>query len=155
MRSPRERCLLVMGSCIVHELTHTWISSVAVSSNDFPPKTFGAEFYVLINDLYVLSARPLDNFPPGYIGFAERQRMWARIAVTDSVKVQIYDPFSQERKAYLGSADVEVGFAGKAKPEEPYDQNELARAIIEVGFSILRRRCLEYFGTKTLFWAEI
>lgn len=59
--------------------------------------------------------------------------MWARIAVTDSVRVQIYDPFRQERKAYLGSADVEVGFAGKTRTEEPYDQNELAHAVIEVG----------------------
>lgn len=110
---------------------------VAVSTVDFPPSAFGQEFYVLINDLYVLSARPLDGFQPGYIGFAERQRMWARIAVTDSVRVQIYDPFRQERKAYLGSADVEVGFAGKTRTEEPYDQNELAHAVIEVGYEFL------------------
>ncbi|EED17759.1 vesicular fusion ATPase, putative [Talaromyces stipitatus ATCC 10500] len=110
---------------------YTYGNLVAVSTADFPPSAFGQEFYVLINDLYVLSARPLDSFPPGYIGFAERQRMWARIAVTDSVRVQIYDPFRQERKAYLGSADVEVGFAGKARTDEPYDQNELANAVIE------------------------
>lgn len=63
--------------------------------------------------------------------------MWARIAVMDSVRVQIYDPFRQERKAYLGSADVEVGFAGKTRIEEPYDQNELAHAVIEVGYELL------------------
>jgi hypothetical protein len=122
---------------------------VAVSTADFPPQTFGRDFYLLINDFYVMSARPLDGFPQGYIGFAERQRMWARIAVTDSVKAQIYNPFTQERKAYLGSTDVEVGFAGKSRTEEPYDQGELAKSVIEVGQALQSFRYLCAF----LNWA--
>jgi vesicle-fusing ATPase len=108
---------------------------VAVSSLDFPLTAFGPEFYLLVNDLYVFSARPLDGFPQGYIGFAERQRMWARIAVTDSVRAQIYNPFNQERKAYLGSTDIEIGFAGKSKTEEHYDQNDLGNSVREVSSS--------------------
>lgn len=105
---------------------------VAVSTLDFPLTAFGPEFYLLINDLYVFSARPLDGFPQGYIGVSERQRMWARIAVTDSVRAQIYNPFNQERKAYLGSTDIEIAFAGKSRTEEQYDQNELGNSVREV-----------------------
>lgn len=111
---------------------YTYGNIVAVSPADFPPQNFGHEFYLLINDLYVMSARPLDGFPQGFAGFGGQQRMWARIAVTDSVKAQIYNPFNQERKAYLGSTDVEIGFAGKSRTEEPYDQNELGNSVIEV-----------------------
>lgn len=115
---------------------------MAVSSLDFPLTSFGPEFYLLVNDLYVFSARPLDGFPQGYIGFAERQRMWARIAVTDSVRAQIYNPFNQERKAYLGSTDIEIGFAGKSKTEEQYDQNELGNSVREVSSYNLTPACL-------------
>jgi hypothetical protein len=33
----------------------------------------------------------------------------------DSIKVQLYDPFSQDGQAYLGSADIEVSFASTKK----------------------------------------
>jgi vesicle-fusing ATPase len=85
-----------------------------------------------VNDLYVFSARPLDGFPPGHISMSDPQRTWAGVAFTDSVKAQIYDPFSQGGQAYLGSTDIEVGFAGKKRVETPYDQDELANAVIKV-----------------------
>jgi vesicle-fusing ATPase len=84
-----------------------------------------------VNDLYVFSARPLDGFPPGHISMSDPQRTWAGVAFTDSVKAQIYDPFSQGGQAYLGSTDIEVGFAGKKRVETPYDQDELANAVIK------------------------
>ena len=54
-----------------------------------------------------------------------------QIALTDVVEVQLYDPFSaQGESSYLGSMDIEVGFAGRRTTEEPYDQDELANAFI-------------------------
>jgi len=66
---------------------------------------------------------------------SDAQRTWANIGIRDSVKVQLYDPFSQGGQAYLGSADIEVSFASslpKKRPETPYDQDELAQAVIRV-----------------------
>jgi len=60
---------------------------------------------------------------------SDPQRTWAGVAFTDSVDVQIYDPFSQGGQAYLGSADIEVGFAGKKRVETPYDQDDLGSAV--------------------------
>lgn len=54
----------------------------------------------------------------------------------DSVKAEIYDPFSRGGQAYLGSADVEIGFAGKKRTEVPYDQDELGAAVARV--SVIR-----------------
>ena len=50
------------------------------------------------------------------------------IALTDLVNVEIYDPFTSGGQAYLGSMDVEIGFAGQRRQEQqPYDQDELAK----------------------------
>ncbi|TQB75205.1 transport between ER and Golgi ATPase protein [Monascus purpureus] len=111
--------------------TYTFGNLVAVSTQDFPPTRDGLDILLLINDLYVLSARPLDGFPPGHISMSDPQRTWAGVAFTDTVKVQIYDPFSQGGQAYLGSTDIEVGFAGKKRVETPYDQNDLANVVIK------------------------
>lgn len=63
---------------------------------------------------------------------SDPQRTWAGVAFTDTVKVQTYEPFSQGGEAYLGSADIEVGFAGKKRVETPYDQDDLANAVTKV-----------------------
>jgi hypothetical protein len=66
---------------------------------------------------------------------SDAQRTWANIGIRDAVKVQLYDPFSQGGQAYLGSADIEVSFASslpKKRHETPYDQDELAQAVIRV-----------------------
>ena len=63
---------------------------------------------------------------------SDPQRTWAQVALTDMVKVQIYDPFSQGGQAYLGATDIEIGFAGKKRVETPYDQDELASVVIKV-----------------------
>ena len=106
--------------------------SVAVSTQDFPARRDGLDLLLLVNDLYVLSARPLDGFPPGHMSLSDPQRTWAGIALTDAVKVQIYDPFSQGGQAYLGSVDIEIGFAGRKREETPYDQDELGSVVIKV-----------------------
>jgi vesicle-fusing ATPase len=92
---------------------------------------------LLLNDLYVLSARPLDSFPQGCISLSDPQRTWAGVALTDSVKAQIFDPFVQGGQAYLGSTDIEVGFAGKKRTDTPYNQDDLAAAVTKVSFVFL------------------
>lgn len=57
-------------------------------------------------------------------------RTWMQVALTDIVDAQSYDPFSQGSSSYLGTMDVEVGFAGKKSTDKPYDQDELAKAFI-------------------------
>lgn len=107
--------------------------SIAVSPLDIPPTRDGTDLYLLINDLYVFSARPLDGFPPGCIGMSDPQRTWARVGLRDTVKVELYDQFSQGGQAYLGSADIEISFASARKRTEvPYDQDDLAKAVISV-----------------------
>jgi vesicle-fusing ATPase len=110
-------------------------SRVAVSTADFLPPRDGADLQLLVNDLYVFSARALDNFPPGCISMSDPQRTWAKVALTDSVKVQPYDPSSQGGATTLVSVDIEVGFAGKKRTETPYDQGELGHAVTSVGFA--------------------
>lgn len=55
-----------------------------------------------------------------------------QVALTDMVDVQPYDAFAQGGQSYLGSMDIEVGFAGTKKTTDvPYDQDELAKAFIQ------------------------
>lgn len=55
------------------------------------------------------------------------------IALTDQVQAEVYDVFSQGSQAYLGSIDLEVGFASKTKtPQTPYDQDDLAKEVSKV-----------------------
>ncbi|KAJ5141282.1 hypothetical protein N7476_008973 [Penicillium atrosanguineum] len=110
---------------------YTFGNLVAVSPQDIPPSRDGTDVLLLINDIYVFSARPLEGFPPGLISMSDPQRTWANIGMRDAVKVQLYDPFSQGGQAYLGSADIEVSFASaKKRVETAYDQDELTNAVI-------------------------
>lgn len=55
------------------------------------------------------------------------------IALTDYVNVEPYDIFSaQGGQSYLGTMDVEIGFAGKKTVETPYDQDELASIVTRI-----------------------
>jgi vesicle-fusing ATPase len=103
--------------------------SVAVSPQDFPPNPDGSDIYILLNSNFVLSARPNAECRSGEIGLTDAQRTWAGITLgpQDMVQVQPYDAFSQGgAQSYLGSVEVEVGFAGRKATETPYDQDELA-----------------------------
>lgn len=45
---------------------------------------------------------------------------------------ELYDPFSSGGKAYLGSLDMEIGFASpNKKTEVPYDEDELSKIFID------------------------
>ena len=104
----------------------------AVNSQDVPPKHDGSDTYLLLNGQFVLTARPMDRFPRGQISLSDPQRTWMQVALTDVVDAQPYDPFNSNNgsQAYLGSMDVEVGFAGKKSTDVPYDQDQLAQAFV-------------------------
>jgi vesicle-fusing ATPase len=84
--------------------------------------------------MFVVSAKPTDRpLQPGQIGLSEPQRSWMGVALTDTLQVELFDIFSQSNQAYLGSMDLEVGFASKSKtPETPYDQDDLAKEVAKV-----------------------
>ncbi|KAL3428190.1 Vesicular-fusion protein sec18 [Phlyctema vagabunda] len=105
----------------------------AVSSQDFPPSRDGSDLYLLLNGRYVVTARPTDRFPPGCISLSDPQRTWCDVGMMDGITAELYDPFaSQGGLSYLGSLDVEVGFASVKKiTETPYDQDVLADLFIK------------------------
>ncbi|KAK5098581.1 transport between ER and Golgi ATPase protein [Exophiala xenobiotica] len=110
---------------------YTFSNLVAVSSRDVPPQN--QDVFLLINGRYVVSARPSDQIQPGLIGLSTPQREWMNIALTDYVNAEPYDIFSsQGGQAYLGTMDVEIGFAGKKTIETPYDQDDLAKLVTRV-----------------------
>ena len=84
----------------------------AVNPEDLGGRDRG-DAYILVNGQYVVTARPLSNFPRGQISLSDAQRTWMQVALTDLVEIVPYDPFSQGANSYLTSMDVEVGFAGK------------------------------------------
>lgn len=120
--------------------TYTFRNLVAVSTRDLPPSRDGSDILLLVNKAYVVSARPLDNFPPGTIGLSEPQRSWMGVALTDQIQAEVFDPFADGNQAYIGSADIEIGFASTRKiVDTPYDQDELAKEVTRVSHSRHRR----------------
>ena len=87
----------------------------------------------MLNDLYVVTAVPFEGFPRGAISLSDPQRTWASISLTDTVHVRIYDPFSEGGDRYLGSVELEIGFAGRKTTTDQLDQDELASVFIQVG----------------------
>ena len=100
-----------------------------MSPFDFPSSRDGQDFYLILNNLYVLSARTFDGFPQGQISLSDPQRTWASISLMDTVNVQLYDPFSEGGHRYLGSMDAEISFAGRKTTDIPFDQDELAMHV--------------------------
>ncbi|SLM37494.1 vesicle-fusing atpase [Lasallia pustulata] len=100
---------------------------VAVSPFDFPNARDGSDFYIQINNSFVVTARVANNFPQGQISLSDPQRTWASISLMDTVNVTIYNPSEADGARWLGSMDAEIGFAGRKTTEVPFDQDELAQ----------------------------
>ncbi|KUJ15301.1 AAA-domain-containing protein [Mollisia scopiformis] len=104
----------------------------AVSPMDFPPSRDGSDLYILLNGRNVVTARPLQGFPPGCISLSDPQRTWCDVGMMDQITAELYDPFQQGPSTYLGALDVDVGFASLKKfTETPYDQDVLADVFIK------------------------
>lgn len=84
-----------------------------MSPQDFPPSRDGSDIYIRVNQNYVLSARPTEGCRPGEIGLTDAQRTWAGISLgpQEVFTVEPYDAFAQAGQSYLGSIEIEVGFA--------------------------------------------
>ncbi|KAK3902578.1 P-loop containing nucleoside triphosphate hydrolase protein [Staphylotrichum tortipilum] len=111
---------------------------VAVSPNDFPPNRDGSDLYIRISGdkirgSFVVMARPTPGYPDGRISLSDPQRTWCGIGMLDEFYGELYDPFSQGPDAYLGSIDVEVGFASRKNTANiTYDQDELAALTVKI-----------------------
>ncbi|KAG0645302.1 Vesicular-fusion sec18 [Hyphodiscus hymeniophilus] len=104
----------------------------AVSAQDFPPSRDGSDLYILLNGRNVVTARPFPQFPQGCISLSDPQRTWCDVGMMDPITAELYDPFSNGGHSYLGSLDVEVGFASVKKiTETPYDQDVLSDIFIK------------------------
>ena len=57
---------------------YTYGNMVAVSPSDFPQSRDSPGFYVILNDLYVCTARVRNDSPRGTISLSDFQRSWAR-----------------------------------------------------------------------------
>lgn len=125
----------------------------AVSPFDFP-QSRGGDFYLILNDLYVCTARQSDGFPQGQISLSDIQRSWAGISLQDMVYAKMYDPFQEGGYRYLGSLDAEISFAAsKKETEAPYDQDELQQTFTKVCISQILRYLLKIYRiTKTKCW---
>ncbi|KAL7822218.1 vesicle fusion factor [Trichoderma gracile] len=111
-------------------------NTCAVSPEDFPPRPDGTDYYILLRagqppGEYVVTATPVPGFPRGCISLSDPQRTWCGVAMRDTFTGEVYDPFASGGKAYLGSLDLEVGFASPTKrTETPYDEDELSKLFI-------------------------
>lgn len=77
---------------------------------------------------YVVTAQAIQGFPQGCISLSDPQRSWCGITMRDQFTGEIFDPFASGGKAYLGSVDLEIGFASSSKKTEvPYDEDELSK----------------------------
>lgn len=108
----------------------------AVSPNDFPPSRDGTDIYIrltgsMMNGDYVVTARPTPGFPDNCISMSDPQRTWCGIGMLDEIMGEVFDPFRTGNPPYVGSMDVEIGFASPKKiSDAQYDQDKLAQIFI-------------------------
>jgi vesicle-fusing ATPase len=99
---------------------------VSVSAIDFGNQQ---ELYIIVNGQYVFTARPIQQCPPGHIGFTDSQRSWARIGLGPgyTVNVERYEPMSEgDQGGYMCSVDCQLSFKlAKKTTDHPYDQQML------------------------------
>ncbi|CCC05252.1 unnamed protein product [Sordaria macrospora k-hell] len=109
----------------------------AVSPDDFPPNRDGSDLYVRLTGRqlrgdYVVTARPTPGFRSGHISLSDPQRTWCGVGMMDELMGEVYDPFARGGDAYIGSMDVEIGFASANRIiDAPYDQDELAKIFVK------------------------
>ena len=114
------------------QATYIFGNISAVSPNTFPPNRDGSDLYIkltgpMMRGEFVVTARPTPGFPDGHISLSDPQRTWCSVGMMDEIRGEIYDPFGSGAPAYIGSLDIEIGFASQKKfVDAPYDQDELA-----------------------------
>lgn len=85
----------------------------------------------MMNGDYVVTARPTPGFPDNCISMSDPQRTWCGIGMLDEIMGEVFDPFRTGNPPYVGSMDVEIGFASPKKiSDAQYDQDKLAQIFI-------------------------
>lgn len=134
---------------------------VAVHPSDFPPNPDGTDLYLKISGPnlrgdFVFTARPTAKLgSQRAIALSVEQRRWASVAQTDSVFAELYDPFERGAKCYLGSMDLEIGFASQKRTSNvAYEQEALAEYFLKMFQNQLlapsQRILMDYKGTPLL-----
>ncbi|KAG8427623.1 transport between ER and Golgi ATPase protein [Metarhizium acridum] len=109
----------------------------AVAPEDFPPNRDGTDLYN--PSCEVASQKENSSSQQGlYPAFLKvalvsptLSVLGVNITIRDTFTGELYDPFAQGGRAYLGSVDLEVGFASPNKRTDvPYDEDHLASAIL-------------------------
>ncbi|KAL2913937.1 transport between ER and Golgi ATPase protein [Polyrhizophydium stewartii] len=97
---------------------------VYVSPVDFPPNCA----HVLIDETFAFSCRVDQKAQPGEILTGMFHRTFARLSVEQDVRVRPYDPLRESPNPYLGSVEIQVGFArrGVTQLSEYYDVGEMS-----------------------------
>lgn len=108
-----------------------------MSPNDFAPSRDGGDIYIrltgsMMSGDYVVTARPTPGFPENCISMSDPQRTWCGIGMLDEILGEVFDPFRTGSPPYVGSMDVEIGFASTKKiTDAQYDQDQLAATFIK------------------------
>ncbi|KAI0529832.1 P-loop containing nucleoside triphosphate hydrolase protein [Xylaria digitata] len=138
-RGPARQVPLRVEKVVDKSLSDRLIFSnvCAVSPGDFPPPRDGSYLYILIRGgqpvgEFVVTAQAVPGYPRGCISLSDPQRSWCGITMRDTFTGELYDPFTSGGKAYLGSLDLEIGFASiKKRVDTPYDEDELSKIFID------------------------
>lgn len=78
----------------------------------------------------MITAKPIPGFRRGGISLSDPQRTWSGITIQEEPTFtgEIFDPFASGKKAYLGSLDMQIGFASVNKRTAfTYDEDELVK----------------------------
>ncbi|EEB05324.1 secretory pathway protein Sec18 [Schizosaccharomyces japonicus yFS275] len=91
------------------------------------PEDFGQQ-YIIVDDYFVLSTKPVPGFPRGCLGASQPQREWAAWSLNQQVTVASYDPFSQKNSSYLSNLDLELCFQNRNRTtSDAFDGEDMAK----------------------------
>ncbi|KAJ3024122.1 transport between ER and Golgi ATPase protein [Thoreauomyces humboldtii] len=87
--------------------------------------------FITIDDAHAFTVRPSDLVNPGEVGVTLFHRRFASLSTNQEVRIQAFDPFSENPNCYLGSMNVQVSFL-KANFESPeqYDVMEMQSIFV-------------------------
>lgn len=126
-----------------YDLPFRLFDRVAVSPVDIPPSRDGTDLYMIVDDLYVFSARPMPGFEQGTIGLNSLQRMWAQLSLGKPVIVKPFNIFADGAgDKYLASLDIEIAFIGSHRTSTAFSQEELKDSLIMVSTTIFPILCI-------------
>ncbi|KAH8670223.1 P-loop containing nucleoside triphosphate hydrolase protein [Tricladium varicosporioides] len=99
----------------------------AVSTQDFPP---GRDVKLVLNNCFVVRARPTNDFPAGCISLSDPQRTWMQVSLMDRITAAPYRPHPET--PYLEAVEIEADFMSKQKiTDKPFSQDILKSIYVK------------------------